>query len=133
MLFKGDNEGQIPTSVSQDGRTLLFTAAKPGTRLDVFALTMDGSHQPTPLIATRLAEAQAQLSPDGRWVAYTEQEVGGRPEVFRPRPSNGGRRGRCCRFPKARGRSLRSRPTESACSRAFQSRPTLRRVRSRSS
>src|SRR5262249_24277116 len=82
VLFKGSNERQIPTSISHDGRTLLFTASRPGTRLDVFVLTLDGSHTPTPLISTRLAESQAQLSPDGRWVAYTEQDVGGRPEVF---------------------------------------------------
>src|SRR5262249_5384486 len=82
VLFKGDNEGQTPTSISQDGRTLLFTAARAGTRLDVFVLSLDGSHKPAPLIAARLSESQAQLSPDQRWVAYTEQEVGGRPEVF---------------------------------------------------
>jgi len=82
VLFSGENEGQVPTSLSQDGRTLLFTAARPGTRVDVFVLTLDGSHKPVPLIATRLAESQAQLSPDGRWVAYMESEVGGRPEVF---------------------------------------------------
>ena len=82
VLFKGDNEGQVPNSLSRDGRTLLFTASRPGTRLDIFLLTLDGSHQPVPLIATRLSESQAQLSPDGRWVAYMQWEVGGRPEVL---------------------------------------------------
>jgi hypothetical protein len=70
---------------------MLFTAAKPATRLDVFVLPLDPStgsgqaapsHEPVPLITTRLAESQAQLSPDGRWVAYMEGEINGRPEVF---------------------------------------------------
>jgi eukaryotic-like serine/threonine-protein kinase len=85
VLFKTDsNEVMTLTSLSQDGRTLLFTSAKPGARSpDVFALPLDGSGKASPLIATPLlVESQAVLSPDGRWVAYTESEIGGRPGVF---------------------------------------------------
>jgi hypothetical protein len=82
VLLKANNEEQILTSFSQDGRIMLFTAAKPDTGLDVFVLPLDGSSKPAPLIATWLAESQAQRSPDGRWVAYMEQEVSGRADVF---------------------------------------------------
>ena len=39
-----------------------------------------------PLVATRVGENEATLSPDGRWLAYTSEETG-RPEVYvRPFP-----------------------------------------------
>ena len=68
---------QTPTSISPDGRLLLLTVATPGTGSDIWALPLDGDRTPYPLIATPLVETNAQISPDGRWVAYVAQDPAG--------------------------------------------------------
>ena len=39
---------------------------------------------PTPLVATPATESQAQLSPDGKWLAYTSDETGTQHVYVRP-------------------------------------------------
>jgi eukaryotic-like serine/threonine-protein kinase len=81
MLLK-ESGAMRPTSISRDGRSLLFTVLRPTTGLDIWVLPLDGDRTPYPLVATPLAERDAQLSPDGRWVAYVEQDPAGRSDVF---------------------------------------------------
>jgi serine/threonine-protein kinase len=76
--------GFRPTSWSPDGKTLLLESPRPGN--DILALTMEGTNQPEPLLATPSGESNGTLSPDGRWLAYMSDESG-RYEVYvRPFP-----------------------------------------------
>jgi Tol biopolymer transport system component len=54
---------------------------------------MDGGHAASTLLQTPFNEQNADLSPDGRWLAYQSDESGGRAEVYvRPYPNvNAGR------------------------------------------
>jgi DNA-binding winged helix-turn-helix (wHTH) protein/Tol biopolymer transport system component len=74
--------GVHPTSVSADGRVVLFTTATdPALRFDVWVWTANGPPGGSPLIAREFDQQQAQLSPDGRAFAYVSNETG-RNEVF---------------------------------------------------
>lgn len=51
---------------------------------------MAGDRKPAVVLQTEFSESNGQLSPDGRWLAYTSN-VSGRPEVYvRPLPSAAG-------------------------------------------
>jgi Tol biopolymer transport system component len=65
---------KYPTSWSRDGRTILFHSLSETTGWDIWAVSADEPGPAAPVIHTRLNEAQAQLSPDGRFVAYTAEE-----------------------------------------------------------
>jgi dipeptidyl aminopeptidase/acylaminoacyl peptidase len=82
-LTTGADVVQTPTSVSRDGRWVIFnqsgSSAAGGT--DIMALPLDGSGEAKPVIATPASENNGQISPDGRWVAY-ESTVSGRQEVW---------------------------------------------------
>jgi DNA-binding winged helix-turn-helix (wHTH) protein/Tol biopolymer transport system component len=73
---------KMPTSISRDGRFLLYTSRSSGsTRGDVWVLPLTGERTPYPLIRRAFDQEQAQFSPDGQWVAYTSNDSG-RPEVL---------------------------------------------------
>ena len=76
---------QYPTSWSADGRTLVFNHVEPsGGNYDVWTMTIGA--EPRPLVSTPASESQAQLSPDGGWLAYQSDESG-RMEIYvRPFP-----------------------------------------------
>jgi serine/threonine-protein kinase len=83
------------TSWTPDGRTLLYSVglgARTGT--GIWVLRVDGrtgEGKPQPFLQTTFVEANPQLSPDGRWVAYQSTESG-RFEVYvRPFPGPGGK------------------------------------------
>lgn len=71
----------VPQSVSSDGATLVFTMTRPGTRVDIWAMPLVGRGPPYPVVQTEADDVRAQLSPDGRWLAY-DSAVSGRPEVY---------------------------------------------------
>jgi eukaryotic-like serine/threonine-protein kinase len=69
------------TSWSQDGRFLAYATFDRKTRSDVWLLPMSGDRTPIPVLQSEFGEEQGQISPDGRWLAYTSDESG-RPEVW---------------------------------------------------
>ena len=76
------NEHLIPTSVSADGRFLLYAVANMGTtRIDIWVLPLMDPEKRFPLIQRDFDQWQGQFSPDGRWVAYVSNESG-RSEVL---------------------------------------------------
>jgi WD40 repeat protein len=74
-----------PSQWTKDGRFLFYTEIDPKTRGDIWYLPepgdKPGATKPVKFLATDSTESQAQLSPDGRWVAYTSDETG-RAEVW---------------------------------------------------
>lgn len=71
----------VPLGWSPDGRLLLFAITAAVTRFDIWALPIAGDRRPLPLLTSSFVEAQAQVSPDGRWMAYVSDESG-RHEVY---------------------------------------------------
>jgi hypothetical protein len=66
----------FPADWSPDGEYLLFTRLDAKGGLDLWALPMTGERIAKPLLNTAFTEAEAAVSPDGRWLAYTSDETG---------------------------------------------------------
>jgi serine/threonine-protein kinase len=84
---------QAPYSISPDGTALVLREDSPQTRSDLLWLSLaPGSHVPRPLVQTMYREANGELAPNGRWLAYQSDESG-RDEIYvRPFPDvSGGR------------------------------------------
>jgi Tol biopolymer transport system component/tRNA A-37 threonylcarbamoyl transferase component Bud32 len=69
------------TDWSPDGGFLVFTARGAASLSDIWVLPLSGDRQPRPFLETAFNKTQAQVSPDGRWIAYTSYESG-RDEVY---------------------------------------------------
>ena len=74
---------QSPTSVSPDGRWLIFneSGAREIGGNGIWLMRLDGDRTPHHLSAQPAGELNGQISPDGRWIAY-EATVSSRSEVF---------------------------------------------------
>ncbi len=82
---------QVPQSFSPDGQTLVFQEQTAETGADLYLLRLDSQLRTEPLVQTRFADADGEVSPDGRWLAYRSNESG-RNEIYaRPFPSGVGR------------------------------------------
>jgi hypothetical protein len=55
---------------------LLFDVMAPSTATDIWTLSMTGDRNPHPVVQTAFVERGGQLSPDGRWLAYSSNETG---------------------------------------------------------
>ena len=76
LVFKSDGP-EITTSVSADGRYVLYTTLGRKTGADVWVYPADTVvTAPRPLLQGPKDQSQAQLSPDSRWVAYVSNEAG---------------------------------------------------------
>jgi Tol biopolymer transport system component len=80
VLLESADE-KTPTSWSGDGRFLLYTAADPKTKADLWALPLGGGRTPIPVLRTGFNEDQGRFSPDARWIAYRSDESG-RNEIY---------------------------------------------------
>jgi serine/threonine protein kinase/Tol biopolymer transport system component len=76
-----DGKANYPLAFTRDGKYLLYavqTRANGGT---LYALPLLGDRIPRQLIHSTLPQTPGEVSPDGRWLAYTSSEPGRR-EVF---------------------------------------------------
>ena len=74
-------EPKLATDWSADGHFLLFNRRDPKRGVDIWALPMDGTGKPFPLVQTPFDEQSAQFSPDAHWIAYQSNESG-RTEIY---------------------------------------------------
>jgi serine/threonine protein kinase len=92
-----DNLEKRPTSISPDGKFLLYsTIGDPKTGSDLWILPdplgPPGTAKPYPLLQSQFSEQNAQFSPDGHWIAYSSNETG-RYEIYvAPFPGPGAKR-----------------------------------------
>jgi WD40-like Beta Propeller Repeat len=95
LLFAGEsNELPFPEDWSPDGRHLIFARVKLGQVVssDLWALPLFGDKKPFPLLQSSFWQVESQLSPDGRWFAFTTNESGTHQIVVQPFPDpNGGK------------------------------------------
>ncbi len=70
-----------PQTWSADGRSLVYVEQSDTSGQDLWLLPVVGERKPISLLQTPFNEVQAQLSPNGRWLAYTSDESG-RLEVY---------------------------------------------------
>lgn len=70
-----------PLDWSADGRFLLFSKSEEKTGWDIWALPLAGNGKPFPVAQGPSNEELAQISHDGRWVAYQSNQSG-RTEVY---------------------------------------------------
>jgi serine/threonine-protein kinase len=83
---------QFPTAFSPDGRQLLLWEIGNATGRDVAVVALDNDRTVTPLLQTSFFEENAEVSPDGRWLAYQSNESGQYEVYVRPFPDvEGGR------------------------------------------
>ena len=70
-----------PTDWSRDGRFIIYADQDVTTKADLWALPLVGDRKPIPVVRTDGVDNFGQLSPDGRWLAYTT-DASGREEVY---------------------------------------------------
>jgi hypothetical protein len=83
------------TQWSRDGQFIVYSENDPKTKFDIWVLPAPESGRPTgaasakpiPFLRTQFAELMGQISPDGRWMAYTSDESGQRDVYVRPFPA----------------------------------------------
>jgi len=76
---------QMPIRFALDGR-LLVSADEPGQARNIVALSLDGTRRLTPIVQGPEADLAADISPDGRWIAYDSNESGQFEVYVRPYP-----------------------------------------------
>src|SRR5262245_571692 len=94
MLYAGPaEEALIARDISSDGRYVIFDNAKLNDlKLDILAMPLTGDKKPFTYLHSSFNNTQPQLSPDGRWLAYSTNESGSYQIVVRTFPDpNGGR------------------------------------------
>jgi serine/threonine-protein kinase len=80
---------QSPVSISPDGTRVLFEEFATTTDVGMLTLTTGTAPVPRPtepLLQTKFNERNAEVSPDGRWVAYQSNESGLNQVYVRPFP-----------------------------------------------
>jgi Tol biopolymer transport system component len=85
-------ESEVPKApMSWIGRNIVFWVQDPKTSGDIWVLPLDGDKKPIPFANEPANETHPQLSPDGKWIAYTSNKTGNRNEIYvRPFPSGSG-------------------------------------------
>ena len=81
MLIKLTTFG-VTEDWSLDGRYITYSTIDFKTsNIDIWVLPMKGDRRPFPYLQTKFNESDSQISPDGKWLAYTSDESG-RPEIY---------------------------------------------------
>jgi Tol biopolymer transport system component len=71
----------FPGDITTDGKYLAYMANGSDTSWDIWAMALDGSSDPFPLLQSEFVEVRPSFSPDGRWIAYESSEAG-QPEIY---------------------------------------------------
>jgi dipeptidyl aminopeptidase/acylaminoacyl peptidase len=84
-------EDIYPSDWSRDGSVLAFNRYGSDTGWDIWALPMDGSSEPFPILQSEFAEVRPGFSPDGRWLVYNSNESGNMEVYVTQFPGPGGK------------------------------------------
>jgi hypothetical protein len=75
VLVKDAAKSKYATQWSLDGQ-IVYQQQADATGWDIWVVPLNGASKPIPYLQTPFNEIQGQLSPDGRWMAYTSDESG---------------------------------------------------------
>ena len=90
LLFESDLL-KVPMSWSPDAKRIVFWVQDAKTAGDLWVLPLDGDKKPSPFVATSFNESHGQISPDGKWIAYTSNATGRNEIYVQPFPAGSGR------------------------------------------
>ena len=82
----------VPMSWAPDGESIVFLVSDPKTLGDLWVLPLTGGRTPKAIIHSPFNETLAQISPDGRWIAYVSGRSGREAVYVQSFPSGEGRR-----------------------------------------
>jgi Tol biopolymer transport system component len=82
---------QFASSVSPDGKYVIYHESNASTGTDLFVVPVSGDGKPELFLATPFSESEASFSPNGRWVAYQSNESGTVEIYVRPFPAGPGK------------------------------------------
>jgi len=85
-LTTSSSDLQFPNSIDPEGTRLVFRDDALKTARDLWLLMLDGKSKPQLLIQTGFNEENAEISPNGRWLAYQSTESGEDEVYVRPFP-----------------------------------------------
>jgi Tol biopolymer transport system component len=91
VLASNLTPGSSLTSWSPDGSVLLYHSRNADAAWDIWAVPNREHAQPTRLVRGRESAAEAQFSPDGRWIAYASDETSRLQVYTEPYPPTGER------------------------------------------
>jgi dipeptidyl aminopeptidase/acylaminoacyl peptidase len=86
-IVGGTTDGRV-TGWTPDSRFVLIQTARPQTGQDIMALPATGGEL-VPVVAAPGLEANGEVSPDGRWIAYQSNDSGEHHIYLRPFPGPG--------------------------------------------
>ena len=82
---------KMPMSWTSDGKYIVYWVNDPKTNSDDWVIPLTGDRKPFPILQSPFNEQWPEISPDGKWIAYTSNETG-TPEIYvRPFPSGPGK------------------------------------------
>jgi serine/threonine protein kinase len=83
-VLEDTTASEVPYDASPDGRYLIFTRrllSDSRNNLDIWALPLTGGGKPFPIVQTPFDDVSPAISPNGKWMAYQNNESG-RTEVY---------------------------------------------------
>jgi Tol biopolymer transport system component len=80
-MLKTDANSQFPSQWSTDSRFIVYNPQDQKTKLDIWYIPLEGDRKPLKFLGTDSNEAQGQISPDGKWMAYMSDKTGSR-EIY---------------------------------------------------
>jgi len=88
-LWVDGKTGQVPSGTTPDGRRVVFERTDDKGKVSLMIRALDGDDEPKRLGSGGASEFSADVSPDGRWIAFAS-DVSRNPEVYiRPLEGNG--------------------------------------------
>lgn len=75
-LLLHTSENVLPNDWTRDGRYIVYVSRNPNRGRDIWLLPMSGPRTPVPFAQGNANEIQAQVSPNGAWIAYASDESG---------------------------------------------------------
>jgi serine/threonine protein kinase len=90
-LLIESEQPKAPMAWSPDAKSMVYWVADPRTSSDQWFLPLTGERKPVPILQTPFSEGHPQVSPDGKWIAYTSNETGRQEIYVRPFPEGSGK------------------------------------------